>query len=151
MAVGFGPQFTCPTATETLTGSGKWQAGLAAVGVAPRKWGIAGALLTWQHSFAGDDTRPDQNDLVFQPLIIYNLPNGFYLRSTAAWNFDFEQNQFVIPIGTGAGKVWLLHSGTSINVFAEPQWTVAWDGEGQPQFQVFGGVNMQFLLGAKKK
>jgi hypothetical protein len=31
------------------------------------------------------------------------------------------------------------------------QWTVAWDGVGQPQFQVFGGVNMQFLLGAKKK
>jgi hypothetical protein len=43
-AVGFGPQLTLPTALETLTGTGKWQAGFAAVAVMPRKWGIAGAL-----------------------------------------------------------------------------------------------------------
>ena len=149
IALGFGPQFTFPTASETLTGSGKWQAGVAVVAVAPRKWGIAGTLLTWQHSFAGDSTRPDQNSLVFQPLFIFNLPNGYYLRSTAGWNFDLERSHYVIPIGAGAGKVWLLHGGTSINVFAEPQWTVAWNGVGEPQFQVYGGVNMQFPLKAK--
>jgi len=151
MVVGFGPQLTLPTASETLTGTGKWQAGVAAVAVAPRKWGIAGALLTWQHSFAGDHTRPDQNSLIFQPLLIYNLPKGYYLRSTAGCSFDLEQSHYAIPIGTGAGKVWLLHSGTSINVFAEPQWTVAWQGVGQPHFQVFGGVNFQFPLHAKNK
>jgi hypothetical protein len=149
MAVGFGPQFTFPTASETLTGTGKWQAGVAGVAVAPRKWGLGGALLTWQHSFAGDDKRPGQDSLVFQPLLLYNMPNGYYLRSTAGWSFDLEQGNYVIPIGTGAGKVWLLHSGTSVNIFAEPQWTVAWDGVGQPHFQVFGGVNMQFPLRKK--
>jgi hypothetical protein len=151
MAVGFGPQFTFPTASEMLTGTGKWQAGVAGVAVAPREWGLAGALLTWQHSFAGDGTRTTQDSLVFQPLLLYNLPQGYYLRSTAGWSFDLEQSHYVIPIGTGAGKVWLLHSGTSVNIFAEPQWTVAWSGAGQPHFQVFGGINLQFPLRAKKK
>jgi hypothetical protein len=151
IVVGFGPQFTFPTASETLTGTGKWQAGVAGVAVAPRTWGIVGTLLTWQHSFAGEHTRPDQNSLVFQPIFIYNLPNGYYLRSSAGWNFDLEQSHYAIPIGTGAGKVWLLHSGTSVNVFAEPQWTVARNGVGQPHFQVFGGINFQFPLRAKSK
>lgn len=149
MALGFGPQFTFPTASETLTGTGKWQAGVAVVGIAPRKWGLAGVLLTWQHSFAGDGTRSSQNNLVAEPLVIYNLPNGYYLRSTASWSFDLEKSNYSIPLGAGFGKVWLVRGGTSINLFAEPQWTVAWNGVGQPQFQVFGGVNLQFPL--KKK
>jgi hypothetical protein len=149
MELGLGPQFTFPTATETGTGTGKWQAGVVGLGVAPRKWGIAGVLVTWQHSFAGDSTRATQNTLVTQPLVIYNLPGGWYLRSTAGWNFDLEQSQYVIPIGTGAGKVWLLHGGKTVNVFAEPQWTVVRDGVGEPRFQVFAGVNLQFPIGKK--
>ena len=149
MVLGFGPQFTFPTATETLTGTGKWQAGLAGVAVAPRKWGIAGVLLTWQHSFAWSSYRETQNGLVAQPLVIYNLPDGYYLRSTAGWNFDLEQGHYAIPLGSGAGKVWLMHGGISINLFAEPQWTVAHDGVGQPKFQVFGGLNLQFPIKGK--
>ncbi len=104
MELGFGPQFTFPTATETATGTGKWQAGIVGLAVAPRKWGIAGVLVTWQHSFAGDSSRPAQNDLVSQPLVIYNLPSGWYLRSTAGWSFDLEQKNYVIPIGTAQAK-----------------------------------------------
>jgi hypothetical protein len=149
MELGLGPQFTFPTATAAATGTGKWQAGIVALGVAPRKWGIAGVLLTWQHSFAGESIRTTQNSLVSQPLVIYNLPSGWYLRSTAGWSFDLEHSSYVIPIGTGAGKVWLLHGGRTVNVFAEPQWTVARDGVGQPKFQVFAGVNLQFPIGKK--
>jgi hypothetical protein len=76
MELGVGPQLTFPTASETVTGTGKWQAGLAVLGVAPRKWGIAGALVTWQHSFAGDSSRSTQNSLGAQPLVIYNLPKA---------------------------------------------------------------------------
>jgi hypothetical protein len=146
MAVGFGPQFTFPTASETATGTGKWQAGLAGIAIAPRKWGLGGALLTWQHSFAGNSNRSAQDNLAAQPLVLYNLPDGYYLRSTATWTFDLEQNHYAVPIGAGAGKVWLLRNRTSINVFAEPQWTVAWNGVGQPKFQVFGGINLQFPI-----
>lgn len=148
--VGIGPQLTAPTASRDETGTGKWQAGLAAVLVAPQKWGIAGALLTWQHSFAGDSDRPTQNNLVAQPLLIYNLPQGLYFRSTASWTFDLARNHYAIPLGAGLGKVWILAGGTSLNLFAEPQWTVAHDGAGQPKFQLFAGLNYQFTIGNRQ-
>jgi len=90
-----------------------------------------------------------QHSLAIQPLVIYNLPQGWYLRSTAALNFDIEQGHYVIPLGAGGGKVWVLHSGTTINAFAEPQFSVGHDGTGQPGFQVFAGFNLQFPIGKK--
>jgi len=79
------------------------------------------------------------------PFSIYNLPQGAYLRSTASWNFYLAQNTYVIPLGAGFGKVFVQQSGTTINVFVEPQWTVAHEGVGQPASQIFAGVNLQFL------
>lgn len=142
--LGFGPQLTAPTAGRDETGTGKWQAGFAGLVVAPQQWGLVGGLVTWQHSFAGDDDRRTQNNLLAQPLFIYNLPRGWYLRSTATWTWDLEEHTYYIPVGAGAGKVWKLGT-TAVNVFIEPQWTVAYDGD-VPKFQVFFGLNLQFPL-----
>jgi hypothetical protein len=147
LQVGVGPQLTVPTASKDATGTGKWQGGAAVVAVAPQGWGLMGALLTWQHSFAGDGDRATQNNLSAQPIAIYNLPDGWYLRSSATWNFDLAQNEYAIPIGAGVGKVWILEGGKTVNAFVEPQWTVSHRGDGQPQFQVFAGVNLQFPIG----
>lgn len=46
----------------------------------------------------------------------------------------------------GAGKVWKLEGGTTLNLFAEPHVTVAHDGVA-PKFQLFSGLNMQFPIG----
>jgi hypothetical protein len=142
--LGFGPQLTLPTATDPVLGTGKWQAGLAAVAIAPQSWGLLGGLVTWQHSFAGPSDRPTQNNLTVQPFYIHNLPQGVYVRSTAIWNFNLASGDYVIPIGAGIGKVFALSDGMTINVFAEPQWTIAHHGAGQPAFQLFAGVNLQF-------
>ena len=144
--IGIGPQLTAPTAGRDETGTGKWQAGAAAVLIAPQKWGLLGGLLTWQHSFAGDDDRRTQNNMQLQPFIIYNLPQGWYVRSTATWSWDLQVHTHYIPIGLGAGKVWKLGT-TTFNLFGEPQWTVTHHGEGAPKFQVFFGLNLQFPLG----
>jgi len=144
-----GPQFTIPTATNDDVGTGKWQGGFAVIVAAPRSFGLAGALITWQHSFAGDDDRDTQHNLGVQPLFIYNLPQNWYLRSSATWNFALARDAWVIPIGAGVGKVWLRPGGTSINIFGEPQFTVAHDGAGQPKFQVFMGLNLQLPLTRK--
>lgn len=143
--LGVGPQLTAPTAGRDETGTGKWQAGLATTVIAPQHWGLLGALVTWQHSFAGDDDRRTQNNLQAQPLFIYNLPKGWYLRSTATWTWDLEAHSYYIPVGAGAGKVWKVGT-TTVNVFVEPQWTVAHDDDGVPKFQVFLGLNLQFPL-----
>lgn len=78
---GVGPLLVAPTASDRNLGAGKWQAGGAAVAVAPQKWGLLAGLVTYQHSFAGDDSRPTAQIVTAQPIITYNLPEGFYLRS----------------------------------------------------------------------
>ena len=143
-AIGVGPQLTIPTATDRALGTGKWQAGAATVLISSQPWGLLGGLITWQHSFAGQSTRPTQNNLAVQPFFVYNLPHGVYFRSSAIWNFAVAQSKYVIPIGAGVGKVIATSGGMTINIFAEPQWTLAHEGIGQPKFQVFAGVTLQF-------
>lgn len=145
LELGVGPQLTVPSATDDRLGTGKWQAGAALLAIAPQSWGLLGALVTYQHSFAGDDDRPTQSSLQAQPFVIYNLPGGFYLRSTATWSFDLERGDYNIPVGLGVGKVWKLAGGTTLNLFAEPQYTVAHEGVA-PQWQIFTGLNLQFPL-----
>lgn len=143
--LGVGPQLTMPTASRDQTGAGKWQGGVAAVVMAPQKWGLVGGLLTWQKSFAGDDDRSQVDTASLQPFFIYNMPQGWYFRSSATWNFNLKNGDYSIPVGAGVGKVWKMGS-TTYNLFAEPQWTVSHQGDAQPKFQVFMGLNLQFPL-----
>ncbi|EIM25360.1 hypothetical protein [Microvirga lotononidis] len=142
---GIGPMLVAPTASSDALGAGKWQAGAAGIAIAPQHWGLIGGLATYQQSFAGDDDREDVKLLTFQPLLLYNLPEGFYLRSTATWSFSFENHVHYIPVGFGAGKVWQLGK-TTVNAFLEPQYTVWRHGDGVPRWQLFGGGNLQFAL-----
>ncbi|GAA5784788.1 hypothetical protein [Chitiniphilus shinanonensis] len=141
--VGVGPLLTLPTASNDELGTGKWQGGLAAVVISPSPKRLLGGLLQWQQSFAGDDDRPDVGSVTFQPFGIFNLPHGWYVRSTGIWTFDIEHGNYYIPIGLGGGKVW-KEGRTIMNLFVEPQWTVAHDGDNQPKFTVFGGLNLTF-------
>ena len=140
---GAGPLLTLPTASEDELGTGKWQAGVAAVAVnATPKRQIFG-LVQWQTSFAGDDDRYDVDTLTVQPGVIVTLPKAFYFRSTGIWTFDLENDQWYIPVGAGIGKVFKPDK-TIFNVFVEPQFTVAHDGDGLPKFVIFAGFNMTF-------
>src|SRR5260370_359935 len=144
--LGMGPLFVLPTATDRATGAGKWQAGAAGVLIAPQTQGLLGALVTYQHSFAGPPSRADVSLMTVQPLIIYNLPQGWYLRSSAIWVLDFVGDSSYVPIGFGLGKV-IQTSGPTVNVYLEPQVT-AWkaDGLGIPKWQILGGVTLQFPI-----
>lgn len=138
-----GPLFVAPTATDRFTGAGRWQAGAAGAGIAPLSWGLVGGLVTYQHSFADSFGREPTSLLTVQPIVFYNLPQGFYLRSSAIWNFDFENNLGYIPVGLGAGKVMQIGKVT-MNAFIEPQYTVYKYGEQVPHWQIFAGLNFQF-------
>jgi hypothetical protein len=81
-----------------------------------------------------------------QPLITYNLPQGFYLRSTGVWTFDLGNHVSYIPVGLGVGKVWTFGHGNTINAFLEPQYSIFRSGVGVPTWQIFAGINFQFTL-----
>ncbi|MCK5360865.1 MAG: hypothetical protein KAJ95_09585 [Gammaproteobacteria bacterium] len=144
ISFGLGPQLAMPTATKDQLGSEKWSAGLANVlfNASSPKFQY-GYLLTWQHSFTGEDDRADVNFAAFQPFAMYQLSKGYYMRSVGIWAFNLENDNYNIPVGLGIGKVFKKGK-TVYNAFVEPQYTVAYEGPGQPKKQIFFGFNMQF-------
>ena len=76
----------------------------------PKPW-VLGALVRQLWSFAGDGDRQDVSQLLIQPFVNYNLPDGWYLVSspviTANWEAD-SGDRWVVPIGGGAGKLFKL-------------------------------------------
>ncbi|MDZ5435888.1 hypothetical protein T3H00_24900 [Pseudomonas fluorescens] len=141
--LGIGPMITAPFADQDELGTGKWQAGFAAVAIDASPRGLLGALVQYQSSFAGDHDREHVETATLQPFVIHNLDHGWYLRSTGIWTFDLKNDTHYIPLGLGGGKVW--KDGPNIlNAFIEPQWTVERKGDGVPQFTLFVGLNATF-------
>ena len=142
--LGVGPLLVAPTASETILGSGKWQAGFAFVAFFANSATFQfGSLITWQASFAGDSNRNNTNLGAFQPFYFWQLGKGTYLRGAPIWVFDFENETFHVPIALGIGKVVKVER-TVFNLFVEPQYSILTEGT-QPQFQLFMGINLQFL------
>lgn len=57
--------------------------------------------------------------------------------------FDLENDTYNVPIGLGVGKV-IPTEKIVFNFIFEPQFTILSKGPGQPEFQLFMGLNMQF-------
>ena len=145
VSVGVGPQVTLPTASEDETGTGRWMGGLAATFfVAKSKTVQWGGLVTWQKDFAGDDSRSPVNVLAVQPFYFFQLGGGLYVRGSAVAVFDIENDKYNVPVGLGIGKV-VPTSKAIFNLFVEPQYTILSRGAGQPELQIFIGVNTQFV------
>ncbi|AOY02217.1 hypothetical protein BJP62_05600 [Jeongeupia sp. USM3] len=145
VSFGIGPQLTTPTAGDDRLGSEKWSAGLVNVlfdASSPRFQ--YGYLASWQHSFAGEENREDVNLATFQPFLFYQLGGGTYLRTAPIWLYNLENDNYSIPLGLGIGQV-IKQGKTVYNFFVEPQFSVADKGANQPEWQVFFGMNMQFL------
>ena len=145
VSFGVGPQLTAPTASKDELGSEKWSTGLVNVlfNAASPKFQY-GYLLSWQHSFAGSSLRETVNVAAFQPFAFYQLGGGTYLRAAPIWSYNLDNDNYSVPLGIGIGQV-IKRDKTVFNVFVEPQWSVADKGPGQPKWQLYLGLNMQFL------
>jgi hypothetical protein len=142
--VGIGPLVVAPSASNDSLGAGKWQGGFAFVTFIARSPVFQfGGLITWQTSFSGDEDKPNTNLAAIQPFYFWQLGNGTYVRGAPIWVFDIENETFHVPLGLGIGKV-LPVGRTVFNLFVETQYSVIHKGT-QPQFQLFAGINLQFL------
>jgi len=108
---GVGPAVVLPTATNQLLGQGKWSIGPSIVVLAqPGKWTLGG-LVNNVWSFAGQSSRPDVNQMLFQYFINYNLNKGWYITwqptLTANWEAD-NGGRWVVPFGGGIGRIMKL-------------------------------------------
>lgn len=141
---GVGPQLVFDTAGKDATGAGKTQAGVAAVYFdATSKFIQWGGLLTYRTDIAGSSSRPDTSVLAAQPFYFFQLGKGKYLRGAPIWVFDLENDTYHVPVGLGIGQV-IPTEKVVFNFFIEPQFTILSKGDGQPEFQLFMAMNMQF-------
>lgn len=103
---GIGPALLIPTATDDLLGGEKWGAGPTAVALRQTASGWTyGALVNHIWSFAGEDDRGDINATYMQPFISKSLGKGRTIATSLESTYDWEGEQWVVPINIGYSKV----------------------------------------------
>jgi hypothetical protein len=143
---GIGPTMTFPTATTSPIGSGNWSMGPTAVALFMDGSWVLGSLVNQQWSYAGWGER-DTNQLLIQPFVNYNLPDGWYLTSAPIITGNFSApsgDHWTVPIGGGVGKLWRLGKvGLPLNTQLAPYYNAATPDFG-PEWQL--RFQFQFLF-----
>ena len=124
---GIGPYLVFPTSASDRVGNGSWQMGPAGAfsyrGI-PRL-NIAG-LLQQATSFAYTSRKSTPvSSLTFQPILTYQLGNGWYLNSSdATWTINYRHNtSTTIPLSAGFGKTWDLANSYAVDTAVSGEWT----------------------------
>jgi hypothetical protein len=76
----------------------------------PGKWTL-GALVNNVWSFAGQSSRPDVNQMLFQYFINYNLNKGWYVTSSPILTSNWQATgggRWIVPFGGGVGRIMRL-------------------------------------------
>jgi hypothetical protein len=105
---GVGPVLVLPTSTDDKLGVGEWAGGASVVFLTmPGDW-VVGSLFSNVWDISGSTPI---NFFTWQPIVNYNLDNGWYLASvpliTANWEADSDQ-RWTVPIGAGVGKIFRI-------------------------------------------
>jgi hypothetical protein len=104
---GIGPTFIFPSASDDALGQGKWQAGPAALaGYVGNKWTYYALAQQWW-SFAGDDSRPETNQLSLEYVLIRSLPRRWQIGMQPSLTVDWtasKGNAVSFPVGLGIGR-----------------------------------------------
>jgi hypothetical protein len=137
---GVGVQTWLPTATDKTLGVNKWGAGPAAVALTIQDPWVYGVLIN--NVWAGTSGQR-VNQMLIQPFVNYNLPDGWYLTSspiiTANWLAP-ESDRWLVPLGGGFGrlfKIGKLPVNTQVQAFydvARPTGAASWTLRFQLQF-----------------
>ncbi|MBV8198636.1 MAG: neuromedin U [Candidatus Eremiobacteraeota bacterium] len=100
--VGYGPTFVFPTGTSQWVGQGKWSVGPDAVIVITQKNVVYGLLANNVWSVAGDPSRANVNQALFQAFSSWSLAHGLSVGVTSTTTANWEaagSNKWNVPIG----------------------------------------------------
>jgi len=144
ISFGIGPNIVVPTASKDALGSDQWQVGVANVYFNAQSTKFQfGYLLIYRVGIGSSSGHERVNLLAFQPFTFLQLGDGWYTGTAPVWNYSFHSHDYSVPLGARIGKVF-RKGRTVYNAFVEPQVSVFDGGPGQPQWQIFVGLNMQF-------
>lgn len=102
--LGIGPSLIIPTASSEFLGDSKWSPGLAGVFMT-KGFGMTLGLLGQQYvSVGGSSERPDQNYMLFQPIVTKIFDHGYFMNFSPIMKFDWKNSTYNIPLGVNFGK-----------------------------------------------
>ena len=142
---GVGPAITIPSASDNQLGSGKWSTGIAAMMLRDFGWGniLVRGSQVW--SFAGDSDRKDVNRMVIEPIVSYNMGDGWHLFTdmiiSANWKAE-SSNRWIVPLGGGFGRTFKIGDQTMLSRL-EAYYNVE-KPEGAPDYSV--SFTIQFVF-----
>ncbi len=105
---GAGPAFLIPAATDDLLGTKKFGVGPTALVLKQTNGWTIGALVNQLWSVAGDEDRPDVNQLFLQPFVNYNWKSGAGMGVNSEVTQNWEGNTtsaFINPTVSGVTKL----------------------------------------------
>lgn len=105
---GAGPVFLLPTATHDFLGADKFGIGPTAVGLVQEGPWTVGALANHIWSVAGSGSREDVNASLLQPFVSYNFGHGTSVSLSADSTYDWEGDQWTIPVNFGVSQVFTI-------------------------------------------
>jgi len=109
-AFGFGVQNIFPVASDTPLGRGKFIIAPVFAGIyypdAFPRGSFAGFVIRNEFSYAGNEDRPDVNQLVIQPLINVVFENKWFIGTTPDIRINWaDDNSLFVPIDLTVGKI----------------------------------------------
>jgi len=121
---GTGPAISIPTATNDALGSGKLSIGPNFLWIyhGIKKF-TGGVLMEQLWSVAGDSSRANVSEFLWQPIVTFHFPRGYYLSwSSQQAVYDLKNKVTSIPLGVVLGKVF-LEPKLPWNISVEPYYT----------------------------
>lgn len=118
---GVGPVFLWPTATNDSLGGEKWGAGLTGLVLKQEGPWTYGVLANHIWSYAGDDDRPYISTSFVQPFLAHNTKTGFGLTLQAETTYDWNAEEWTVPIGLIASQVFKVGD-QSMSLAAGPRY-----------------------------
>lgn len=126
--LGAGPGLIVPVMKPEPISSRKWAAGLTVVALNTKTKGLQwGALAQQFFSFGGDESRPAQSFMLFQPIFNKMLGEGRFIQFNPIMNFNWTNNTFNIPLGIAYGKAFARN--LSVSVGGEYVVSGPWQGD----------------------
>jgi hypothetical protein len=102
---GAGPVILAPTGSDDLLTADKWAAGPTGVVLKQEGPWTYGMLANHVWSFTGNSDRADINATFVQPFLSYTTPKALSLAFNTESTYDWENEQWSVPINATATKV----------------------------------------------
>lgn len=137
-----GPQFSFPTATDDLTGSGKFSVGPSALLLLQSKTLTSGISASQLWSVLGDGDRPDVNQTELQPFVAWHIGKGRTITANIDAQYDWTAEEWSIPISASFSKIVKVGDQTMSLSLGSKYWVEA--PEGSPKWGLKAGVTFLF-------